>query len=89
MPTKHHAPLKEGHVPAAQVEKFCIYVDSFCFDSENADIRCAMGRYLKGIQFPASKLKLLDQAKENGAPHPVWKFFNFFFQKNTSEMNQL
>ncbi len=44
----------------------------------------AVERYLKGIHYPASKVDLLNQAKQNGAPSDVLQVLNRFDDKEYS-----
>jgi len=49
--------------------------------SEKANLS-AVGRYIKGVHFPAHKDDLVNQAKENAAPKDVLNILDHFSDKN-------
>lgn len=50
-------------------------------DSEKANLS-AVGRYIKGVHFPAHKDDLVNQAKNNAAPQDVLNILDHFSDKN-------
>jgi len=45
--------------------------------------------YMKGIDFPANKQKLIDTAKSNGAPENVMKFMNKLPEREYHRANEV
>lgn len=46
-------------------------------------------QYMKGIDFPANKKKIVSQAKTNGAPENVMQYFNHLPEKEYNRANEV
>ncbi len=46
-------------------------------------------QYMKGIDFPADKKKIVNQAKSNGAPENVMEFFNRLPDRSYERANEI
>lgn len=48
-----------------------------------------VSQYLRGVNFPADKQKIVDMAKSNGAPDPIVQMLNRLPSKQYNRQNEI